>query len=397
LDRFKNINDSLGHPAGDEVLVAIAHRLKERLRISDTIARLGGDEFVVLLEDLQGSEEAAAVAYKLIDLLGEPFTLAGGQEIYAGGSIGISIGPDDADSATRLIRNADTAMYQAKANGGATFQFYTESMTRAVNLRLELEGRLRRALERQEFVLHYQPQIDLATGRTIGVEALIRWYQPEQGLISPAQFIPVAEETGLIGPIGEWVLRSACAQVQAWRDDGHSELTLSVNLSPRQFRQLGLVRMIQAALAESGLPASQLELEITEGAVMEHPEQAIATLQVLREQGVRLAIDDFGTGYSSLSYLQRFALNKLKIDRSFIKELPNKARDASIAATIIAMAHNLGLEVLAEGVESAEQLAWLRAHRCDAAQGYLFSRPLPAEQLLDHLDTASVGQRHWTR
>ena len=385
LDRFKNVNDSLGHPVGDSLLVAITQRLKEHLRNADTLARLGGDEFVVLLEDLTGSEAAAVVARELIELLGEPFMLAGGQEVFAGGSIGISIGPADADSATRLIRNADTAMYQAKANGGATFQFYTTAMTQAVNLRLDLEGKLRRALERQEFLLYYQPQVNLETGQVIGVEALIRWHQPEQGLISPAQFIPVAEETGLIVPIGAWVLRAACAQLRAWRNAGHQALTVSINLSTRQFRQQDLLLMIEAVLVETGLLARHLELEITESAVMEQPEQAIATLQLLREHGIRLAIDDFGTGYSSLSYLQRFALNRLKIDRSFIKELPTRARDASIAATIIAMAHNLGLDVLAEGVETVEQLAWLRSHHCDAAQGYLFSRPLPPDQLADYL------------
>ncbi|HYE35971.1 sensor domain-containing protein [Methylocaldum sp.] len=380
LDRFKTINDSLGHPAGDELLVAAGRRIRHRLREADTLARLGGDEFVILLEHLNHCQ-AAAIAQHVLVALSEPFRLASGHEVFVSASIGISIFPDDAQDSTQLVRNADAAMYQAKESGRNTYHFYTEALTHSANQRLDLESRLRRALERKEFILHYQPQVDIATGRIIGVEALVRWQSPEMGLIPPAQFIPLAEETGLIIPLGEWVLRSACAQTKAWLEQGLPPLTVAVNFSSLQFRQSDTVERVRAILEETGLPAAQLELEITESATLEQGEHAQATLLALKALGVRLAIDDFGTGYSSLAYLKRFAFDTVKIDRSFVKDLSESRNDGEIAATVIAMARNLRLTALAEGVETEEQLAFLRDLGCDTYQGYFFSRPQPAEDM----------------
>ena len=390
MDGFKNINDSLGHPAGDELLQAIARRMTEHLRAVDTLARLGGDEFVILLENLHDSKEAAIVAQNVLSLLLKPFRLEGGQEVFIGASIGISLFPDDAEDATQLVRNADAALYQAKAQGRNTYRFYTEELTRSANERLRLESSLRRALENNEFVLHYQPQISLRDGRLIGAEALVRWQSPEVGLIPPAQFIPIAEETGLIRPLGEWVLRTACTQFCAWREAGLPDITLAVNLSSRQFEQHDLATCIGGILAQTRYPAHRLELEITESAIMEQGEQAIDTLHQLKRLGVALSIDDFGTGYSSLAYLKRFAVDKLKIDQSFIRDIPHDSNDKEIAATIIAMARNLKLHVLAEGVETEEQLAFLQLHGCDAFQGYLFSPPVPASEFLRFLDRSGV-------
>ncbi len=383
LDGFKNINDSLGHPTGDELLQAIARRLSANLRTADTLARLGGDEFVVLLEDLDGPNEAAVVAQTLLALLRQAFLLSGGQEVFSGASIGISLFPDDAVDATQLVRNADAALYQAKSQGRDTYRFYTEALTRVANERMQLESRLRGALERGEFVIHYQPQIATRDGRLLGAEALVRWLTPEGELVPPARFIPLAEETGLIRPLGEWVLREACAQFRAWFDSGLEPLTLAVNLSSRQIEQRDLVERLKAVLEETGFPAHLLELEITESAIMAQGDQAASVLAALKILGVNLAIDDFGTGYSSLAYLKRFAVDKLKIDRSFIKDIPQDINDVEIAATIIAMAKNLKLKVLAEGVETEEQLAFLQIHDCDAYQGYLYSRPLPAKGFLE--------------
>ena len=385
MDGFKNINDSLGHPSGDELLQAVARRMTENLRAVDTLARLGGDEFVILLENLRDTREAAIVAQNVLTLLMKPFQLAAGHEVFIGASIGISLFPDDADDATQLVRNADAALYQAKAQGRNTYRFYTEALTRSANERLHMESSLRRALENGEFVLHYQPQVRLRDGRLIGAEALVRWQPPGEALIPPGQFIPLAEETGLIRPLGEWVLRTACAQFRAWRDAGLPALSLAVNLSTRQFEQRDLAARVGEILRETGYPADHLELEITESAIMAQGEQASDTLDQLKRLGAALSIDDFGTGYSSLAYLKRFAVDKLKIDQSFIRDIPHNPNDQEIAATIVAMARNLNLHVLAEGVETDEQLAFLRLHGCDAFQGYLFSPPLPAdafEQLL---------------
>ena len=390
MDGFKNINDSLGHPAGDELLQAIARRMTEHLRAVDTLARLGGDEFVILLENLRDSREAAIVAQNVLSLLLKPFPLEAGQEVFIGASIGISLFPDDADDATQLVRNADAALYQAKAQGRNTYRFYTEALTRSANERLRLESSLRRALEHNEFVLHYQPQISLRDGQLIGAEALVRWQSPEGILIPPAQFIPLAEETGLIRPLGEWVLRTACRQFHAWQVAGFPPVTLAVYLSSRQFEQRDLAICIGGILTETGFPADRLELEITESAIMEQGEHAIDTLEHLKRLGVALSIDDFGTGYSSLAYLKRFAVDKLKIDQSFIRDIPHNMNDKEIAATIIAMARNMKLHVLAEGVETEEQLAFLQLHGCDAFQGYLFSPPVPAIEFQKFL-TGTTG------
>jgi len=382
LDRFKTVNDSLGHPAGDELLIEVARRIRARLRDEDTLARLGGDEFVILLEQLDESQMAAVVAQDLLQVLAAPAQLSGGHEVFIGASIGISLYPDDADDTMRLVSSADAALYQAKAQGRNTYRFYTEALTTAANEHLALETRLRRGLERGEFVLHYQPLIGAHDGRAVGVEALVRWQPPGEALVPPGKFIPIAEETGLIVPLGEWVLRTACAQARAWIDAGLPPLQMAVNLSGRQFQSADMVELVRTVLEETGLPAQYLELELTESVIMGHAEQAIATLDALKALGVSLAIDDFGTGYSSLAYLKRFPIDKLKIDRSFVDGVADDADDREIAATIIAMARSLNLDVLAEGVETEQQLAFLRLYGCDQYQGFLFSKPMPAEQML---------------
>ncbi len=381
LDRFKTINDSLGHPAGDELLITVARRIRKRLRVEDTLARLGGDEFVILLEKLDAAQRAAIVAQDVLQVLAEPVLLAGGHEVFIGCSIGISLYPNDAVDATRLVSSADAALYQAKEQGRNTYRFYTEALTTVANEHLALETRLRRGLERGEFILHYQPLIDARDDRMFGVEALVRWQPPDEALVPPGKFIQIAEETGLIVPLGAWILRTACAQARAWRDAGLPPLIMAVNLSGRQFQSSDVAGMVRAVLAETGLPASQLELELTESVLMEQADQAIATLDALKALGVRLAIDDFGTGYSSLAYLKRFPIDKLKIDQSFVAGLAEDADDREIAATIIAMARGLHLDVLAEGVETQQQLALLRQFGCEQYQGYLFGRPVPAEEL----------------
>ncbi|WP_133718844.1 EAL domain-containing protein [Methylocaldum gracile] len=392
LDRFKNVNDSLGHATGDELLQLASQRMRECLRETDTVARLGGDEFVVVLEELSDPENAASVAHHLIDRLSAPFVLSGGQEVYIGASLGIGIFPDDGDDADRLIQYADAALYQAKDSGRGTYHFYTESLTTSANERLALETRLRHALDRDEFVLHYQPLVTLTDGRIFGVEALLRWQIPDQGLLSPNRFIPLAEETGLIVPLGEWVLRTACRCMKAWLDAGLPLEMLAVNLSPRQFQQGDLHERIRAILAETGLPSHHLELEITETALMEDGPENEAKLAALKELGVRIAIDDFGTGYSSLAYLKRFPIDKLKIDQSFMRDIPQDTSNMEIAAAIIAMARNLKLEVLAEGVEAEAQLAFLKRHGCDVAQGYLFGRPMTADTMQAILEAAMANR-----
>ncbi|MGL4316184.1 MAG: bifunctional diguanylate cyclase/phosphodiesterase, partial [Pseudomonas sp.] len=392
LDHFKTINEGLGHKVGDELLIAVARRLQQRLRNEDTLARLNSDEFLVVLENLQRPDEAASIARILLELLERPLQLDNGREAYLGASIGISLYPDDGLSSDELLRNADAALHQAKLEGRNTFRFYTQGLTHQAHTRLTLEGQLRQALKRNEFSLHYQPLVDSGSGNAIGVEALLRW-NSEQGLISPAQFIPLAEDTGLIVPIGTWVLREACRQMQFWRRQGLPLETLAVNLSPRQFRQADLLQQVREALLDSGLPASCLELEITEGALMDNVEQARETLIALKGLGLKLAIDDFGTGYSSLAYLRRFPLDKLKIDQSFMQGVPEDQANLEIVATIIGLARNLKLNVLAEGVETEAQLQALRQLGCNTCQGYLFSRPLSAIQLVNWLrsDHQSVG------
>ena len=390
LDRFKNVNDSLGHPIGDELLIKLADRMKQRVREEDMLARLGGDEFLLVLEDIRDSGDPAFVAQSLISLLTSPFVLPSGHEIFIGASIGISVFPEDAGSATELIQHADMAMYQAKKEGRNTYRYHTEALSVAANERLEMENRLRYALAAEELILHYQPLIDARTGYVVGVEALLRWQPPGGAMIFPGKFIPVAEETGLIVPLGEWVLRTACKQARAWMDAGLPPLVMAVNLSVRQFQSENLVEMVQRILEETQLPASYLELELTESMFMEHAERAIETLNKLKALGVHLAIDDFGTGYSSLIYLKRFPIDKLKIDQSFVRDLAHDPNDREIAATIIAMARGLKLGVLAEGIESEQQLDFLRQHDCDYYQGYLFHRPVPAVELEAWLHAHSV-------
>jgi len=382
LDRFKNVNDSLGHPVGDELLEALARRLSERLREGDTLGRLGGDEFLVVLENLEHPEDAAAVAQTLIQLLERPFTLPSGHEVYVGASIGISLYPNDGASVTELIKYADVAMYQAKEQGRNTTRFYTPTLTVAANERLDMEARLRRALAKGEFVLHYQPQLATQSGALIGCEALVRWNSPEEGMISPARFIPLAEETGLIVPLGEWVLRTACTQAKTWLDAGMPPLLMSVNLSGRQLQQRDVVQRVAAILEETGLPADHLKLELTESMIMGHGEQAVELLHALKALGLYLSIDDFGTGYSSLAYLKRFPIDELKIDQGFVRDIPHDLNDTEIAAAIIALARNLNLKVMAEGVETREQLDFLTRQGCHAYQGYLFSRPVPADEFV---------------
>jgi diguanylate cyclase (GGDEF)-like protein/PAS domain S-box-containing protein len=377
LDHFKFVNDSLGHGAGDALLRLASMRLQECVRENDTVARLGGDEFVLLLTDVEREEGVALIAERVLQSLARPFPL-GGDEAFVGCSIGASLYPRDSQDGEGLLRCADIAMYRAKEGGRNDFQFYTQEMQTRFSERMTLETSLRRALERDEFRLHYQPQIEVATGRVVGAEALIRWVHPEQGLISPAQFIPLAEETGLIVPIGEWVLDEACSQSRQWRAAGLEVPGVAVNLSARQFRQKNLVQLVEQALRLHGLDAMNLELELTESLVMHDPDQAIAILRRLKEIGVRLALDDFGTGYSSLSHLRRFPIDELKIDQSFIRDIAASPDDAAITAAMVSLAHGLKLTVVAEGVETTEQLKFLRRHQCDRVQGYLFSRPLPA-------------------
>lgn len=359
----------------------LASRLKKRLREEDTLARLGGDEFLLVLEDIRDPSEAATVAQTLINLLTTPFTLPSGHKIFINASVGISLFPDDANSVTELIQHADMAMYLAKQEGRNTYRYHTEALSTAANEGLILETRLRYALTAGEFILHYQPLIHARSAQVVGVEALVRWQPPGKAMVPPGKFIPIAEETGLIVPLGEWVLRTACAQGRAWMDAGLPPLVMAVNLSVRQFQSANLIELVQRVLTETEFPATCLELELTESMFMEHAERSIDTLKTLKDSGIRLAIDDFGTGYSSLTYLKRFPIDKLKIDQSFVHGLAHDPNDREIAATIIAMARGLKLSVLAEGVESEQQLDFLRQHDCDYYQGFLFHRPAPSLEI----------------
>ncbi len=386
LDRFKVINDTLGHHAGDQLLLEAADRLRICLRDSDTIARQGGDEFVVLLEDFGHDEQyLVAVARKVLNTLAQPFTLLG-QEVFISASIGVSVYPRDGEDMHTLLKNADIAMYRSKEQGKNTFQFYASESNVHTFERLALENSLRKAIERKEFVLHYQAKVDIATNTIVGAEALVRWKHPELGMVSPIQFISLAEETGLIVPIGEWVLFEVCRQVRAWQEQGLALISVAVNLSGRQFRDEGLRNTIASALAQSGLQPSYLELEITESMIMQNPARAVEILQGFREMGMITSIDDFGTGYSSLSYLKRFPLDALKVDRSFVQDVPDDVDDAVITQAIIALAHSLGLKVVAEGVENEAQLAFLRKQGCEQVQGYIFSKPLPADEFAQLLE-----------
>lgn len=375
LDRFKNVNDSLGHPVGDRLLQVVAHRLNAVVRDQDTVARLGGDEFLLILEDMHDPQHAGVVARKILETLSEPVRVEQ-HDIYIGASIGISVFPGDGTDADALIKNADTAMYRAKEVGRNNYQFYTPELTRLSLERFELERGLRLALEREELLLHYQPQASVEGAQCVGAEALVRWLHPTLGLIPPDRFIPLAEETGLIQALGRWVLRASCLQARRWHDMGLA-LRIAVNLSGQQIVHGDIVATVSEVLAETGLEPQWLELEITEGFVLSHAEAGVRTLERLKALGISLAIDDFGTGYSSLSYLKRLPVDRLKIDRSFVQGVPDDRDDAAIVTTIIAMARSLQLEVIAEGVEEASQLAFLRTQGCDEYQGYLLGRPMP--------------------
>ena len=377
LDRFKTINDSLGHHYGDKLLQGVAGRLSGCLRAEDTVARLGGDEFVVLLADIAEPTAVASVAQKLLDALALPMEIEGQQQSISG-SIGISIYPDDGATLRDLMCNADSAMYHAKKVGRGNHQFFAPEMNAAAGARLELEQALRQALARGEFELHYQPKVDVASGAMVAMEALVRWRSPTRGLVPPNDFIGVAEEIGLIIPLGAWVLRTACEQNQAWQQAGLARLRVAVNLSACQFRQKDLPEFVAGVLAETGMAGDCLELEVTESVVMDNPQEAIRMLEQLSAQGIRISVDDFGTGYSSLGYLKQFRLDTLKIDRSFVRDINSDAADAAIVRSVIALAHSLHLNVIAEGVETPEQLAFLRALGCDQYQGFLRSKAVPA-------------------
>jgi diguanylate cyclase (GGDEF)-like protein/PAS domain S-box-containing protein len=385
LDHFKRVNDSQGHAAGDLLLTVIASRIKACLRAGDTVARLGGDEFAVSLPTIANGGEAAIVAKKILEAVREPAEVDG-QVIEIGASVGICLFPDDGRDSTSLLRNADTAMYHAKSLGRGQFQYFREEMNLRMQQRLAIERGLRLALERNEFVLHFQPQIDLRTGRIIGAEALVRWQHPERGLVPPGEFISVAEETGQIVALGEWVLGKACETAREWEAAGFPGLRVAVNLSVRQFREPGIVAAVRQAIERSGLEAARLELEITEGLLLNHDDE---TLTILEDLGIilgtQLTVDDFGTGYSSLSYLRRFPISRLKIDQAFVKELATSREDAAIAAGVIAIAAGLELEVTAEGVETEGQLQKLRELNCRNAQGYYFSKPVPETAFIDLL------------
>ena len=380
VDRFKNINDTLGHAAGDLLLRAFAARLAGQIREDDTLARLGGDEFMVLLEDYRSHDDPCLVAQKLLDSLHEPFEVQGHQ-LFVTTSIGISLYPEDGGSVDELVRNADAAMYRAKQKGKNSYHFYTSDLTTVARENLQLESSLRLALQRGEFTLHYQPKWDTRSGAVKGVEALLRWRHPTRGLLGPADFLHTLEDCGLIRQVGRWVLQTACRQAQAWRDQGLPPIHMSVNLSGQQIVEDELLQTVQDALHSSGLDPAYLELELTEGFIMQQPEEAVVLMNALRHLGISIAIDDFGTGYSSLSYLKQLPIQKLKIDRSFVRDIPADPDDIAITSAIVALGHRLQMSVVAEGVETEEQLAFLVEEGCDEAQGYLFSMPLPAEQL----------------
>lgn len=380
LDRFKGINETLGHTMGDLLLRAVAERLAGCVREDDTVARPGGDEFIILFADMAGAQDAALVARKIHEALIKSFSL-GGREYFITTSIGISLYPSHGADVDTLIKNADAALYQAKAGGRNNHQFYIEAMHAGADKKLFLENSLRQAIDREEFTIHYQPLVDLASGRTTGAEALVRWQHPELGLLSPLEFIPLAEETGLIIPLGDWILQKACQQARQWRDAGFPPLRVSVNLSMRQFSQNAVTDTVLKAINTAQLSPGLLELELTESMVMNNAESTIASLRELKSIGVHLSLDDFGTGYSSLSRLKDLPLSTLKLDQSFVSSITRDRSNAAISRAIIGLSHNLDLRVIAEGVETTDQLEFLRGLECDGVQGYLFSRPLPAADM----------------
>lgn len=379
LDRFKDINDSYGHSAGDELLQMVSERFSSRLREGDFISRLGGDEFAVVLENITRPEDAGRLAEEMMGSLAQEYRLSGAAMIHVGASAGIVLFPEHGEEVETLLQHGDAALYKAKAEGRGVYHYYTDELTDSARKRIECETRLRRAVANQEFEVYYQPQVHMQTERIVGAEALIRWNCPIRGVVSPVEFIPIAEEIGLIGEIGEWVLHETCRQGKIWLDQGH-RLTLAVNVSAHQVRHQNIPLMVEAALKKSGYPADRLELELTESALMQREEETVAMLHALRAQGIRLAIDDFGTGYSSLSYLKRFPIDVLKIDKSFVDDIPYERDDMAIVTAIIAMGQALGFQVLAEGTERIEQIDFLREKGCTMYQGYFKSKPVRAEE-----------------
>jgi diguanylate cyclase (GGDEF)-like protein/PAS domain S-box-containing protein len=398
LDRFKIVNDELGHEAGDLLLQHVAKTLSSCLRAADSVARddallhtlsrLGGDEFTLIVENVGSAEDAAHVARRMLEALGEPFVI-GEEELVVTASIGISIYPTDDVDLDTLIRHTDMAMYRSKSLGRATYSFFSEDLSAAVTARVSLEGSLRRAVEREEFLLHFQPKADLRSGKITGVEALVRWQRPGHGLVPPDRFVSVLEDTGLILPVGAWVIRAACEQLSAWDRLGLPPLNLAVNLSARQFRHLYLASMIEDSLRQNGIDPQRLEIELTESLLMEDNESTRAMLESFRRLGVRLAIDDFGTGHSSLSYIRRFAIDTLKIDRSFVQSLPDNSEDSAICSAVIALGRNMKMCVVAEGVETQEQAQVLRELGCDEVQGWWISRPMPGADFASWYTTYS--------
>ena len=382
LDRFKEVNDCLGRAGGDRILRIVGERLSGAVRESDTVAHLSGDEFAVILNDIPGDEAATIVARKILALISVPFCLEDGQELQIGASLGLTVYPDDGNDVQALLRNADMAMYEAKNRGRNTYHFYSPAMNRRALARRDLFARLRRGIQEGQFFLEYQPQIDAPTGRVIGAEALLRWRLPDGSLVPPDIFIPAAEETGLIAPLGEWVLGSALAQNKAWQEAGHPPIRMAVNISAHQFGRAGFIETVDRLLQETGLDPSYLEMEVTESVLMKEIDATIEVLKDLKERGIHLAIDDFGTGYSSLSYLKHFPIDHIKIDRSFVRDVAENPDDAIIVQTIIAMGRNLGLQVIAEGVEDERQRDFLLGHDCRRMQGYLFGRPVPADEFV---------------
>ena len=390
LDHFKDINDSLGHQIGDRLLRAAARRLQRCLRTGDSVARLGGDEFVISVPALEDDNAAILIAGKSLEALRRPFFIDQ-HELHVTNSIGISVYPTDGRDAETLMRAADTAMYYAKARGRDNYQFFTSRLNEAAQRRLTIANRLHQALQRGEFMLYYQPNIDLGTGQITSAEALIRWNQPQMGAISPGEFVRIAEETGLIVPLGEWVLRAACKQLRRWHDNGHDNIGIAVNLSPHQFRRPGFPDLAARILQESGVPPAAVEMEITEGVFVMQSQENKNVLEQLADLGVRLAVDDFGTGYSSLAYLQHFPIHALKIDQSFVSGIDIDANDTTIVTAIIAMAHSLHLKVIAEGVETIDQVNFLKNHGCDSVQGFYFSRAIPADEFAELLEKQKQG------
>lgn len=380
LDRFKPVNDTLGHPVGDALLIKVADRLRTTVRPTDTVARIGGDEFVILQTGIKDSSDAQALARRLVDLIGRTY-MVDGHLLTIGASVGVALAPGDGAEADQLLKNADLALYRSKVDGRGTFRFFEPEMDARMQARRRLELDMRQALARREYQLHYQPQLSLETNSVTGCEALLRWHHPERGMVSPIDFIPLAEEIGLIVPIGEWVIRQACRDAASWP----APLTVAVNVSPAQFKSERLVETILSALSTSGLPAKRLEVEITEGVLLQENERTLKTLHRLRELGVRVSMDDFGTGYSSLSYLRSFPFDKIKIDRSFVKDLSVRPDGDAIIRAIAGLGKSLGMTTVAEGVETHDQMQRIRAEGCTDVQGYLISKPVPVDQLLKYI------------